>query len=46
MLRYYAERLAEVMLVEAGSNEPTARDVDVMAERILDLVESGDLDGP
>jgi len=46
MLRYYAERLAEVMLVEAGSKEPTARDVEVMAERILDLVESGDLDGP
>jgi len=46
MLRYYAERLAEVMLVEAGSKEPSPRDVEAMAERILDLVESGDLDGP
>ena len=45
MLRYYAARLAELMLVEAGSKEPTTPDVVDMAVRILDLVESGDLDG-
>jgi len=45
MLRYYAARLAELMLVEAGTKEPATSDVVDMAIRILDLVESGDLDG-
>jgi len=45
MLRYYAERLAEVMIAEEGHGEYPPEAVYVVAEKVLDLLESGDLDG-
>ena len=46
MLRYYAQRLGEVMLVQSGHPEPTSEDIEEMALRILDLLDAGYLGGP
>jgi len=45
MLRYYSERLAEFMIAEEGHGEYPPEAVYVVAEKVLDLLESGDLDG-
>ena len=44
MIRYYSERLAEVLLTDPGDPEPSPWEIEAMGERIRDLLASGDLD--
>ena len=45
MLKYYSERLAELVLFDAGVTEPLPSEIVAAADSILALLAAGDLDG-